>query len=118
MKNMRNVAALLLVLTGLIHISLYFEMVQAPDSVPLQVPDAVLVIVFGVLYTVIGVLLFKKARYSEIAGVVFPALGLLGGLFVIDSESMDNSIRILLLLIDLVILVCCVVLLLRKEPED
>ena len=109
MKNVRNIAALLLVLTGLIHLSLFFDIPQAPEMVP--------VLVFGILYAVIGALVFRRTKYSAILGIAFPALGILGGLFLLDPKTMDPLVRIFLLLIDLVIIACCVILLLRKETE-
>ena len=107
MKNLRNIASLLLVLTGLIHISLFFEMTQAPVTIP--------VLVIGTLFTVTGTLLFKRAKYSGILAIVTASLGIFWGLLVLDTGLLDTPLKILLLLIDLVIVACCVILLLRKE---
>ena len=109
MKNLRNITALLLVLTGIIHISLFFEMLQAHSSF--------LLLLLGILYTIAGTLIYRSMGYIAISGIVVPLCGIFTGLFVLGPSYMDKPLNLLLLLLDMVIVVLCVILLLKREPE-
>ncbi len=69
MKNIRYVAALLLIISGVIHIVLYFK---TPDD-----PGIMGVLAFGIIYAAIGLLLLMPNMYAVYLGLIFPIIGII-----------------------------------------
>lgn len=68
MKTIRILAGLLLLVTGILHIMMY---IQTPDN-----PGIIGVLAFGVIYCIIGILLFNKKEYPLYLGLIIPIIGM------------------------------------------
>jgi hypothetical protein len=106
MKPVRYFAALLMLISGIWHVVLYFK-----------VPEyhILLMLVFGVIYVVTCLLLFMTRKIGVYFGLIFP-LGALVGTLVQESDlkSLDLTARILLL-IAVVVFVCCAYLIMARK---
>jgi hypothetical protein len=106
MKALRLLAAVLLVVTLALHIIVYF---RTPD-----VPGMFGFVVFGIIYGIIGVLLFTKKMYPVYLGLIFPIIG-----FIIANVKFGFpaliSLDAILHLIDIIVVICCAILILNRE---
>jgi hypothetical protein len=105
MKNIRYVAALLLIISGVLHIALYFK---TPND-----PGIMGVLAFGIIYGAIGLLLLMPNMYSVYLGLIFPIIGIIAVLVKIGIHNL-SYMMLLLLLIDIVVIVCCAYLLINR----
>jgi len=105
MKNIRYVAAMLLIISGVLHIVLYFK---TPND-----PGIMGVLAFGIIFAAIGLLLLLPNMYSVYLGLIFPIIGIITALVKIGISNLDYMM-ILLLLIDIVVIICCAYLLINR----
>lgn len=106
MKTILYIAACLLLLTGVLHLIPIFKTPSDPNALPMMV--------FGILYFAVGVLLLMKKRFATYLGIIVPLIGLGTGIFVVGLKNWDTMLSFLFG-IDVVVIVCCVVLLMKKE---
>jgi hypothetical protein len=109
MKTIRYFAACLLLLTGVLH---FLPIIKTPSD-----PNAVPMLIFGIIYFAIGVLLFLKIKYADLLGFIFPIIGLVIGFFVVGIKNWDAMLAFLFT-IDAVVVICCVLLLLNKKNRQ
>jgi len=105
MKNIRYLAALLLVITGVLHIAGY---ITAPHD-----PGSLGMLAFGIIYGVTGLLLFTPRKYAVYMGLIFPIIGMTIAIIKFGVKDLGYMMT-LLLLIDVVVIVCCAYLLLSR----
>ena len=106
MKTIRYLAALLLIITGILHVLPIFKEVKDPNAIPM--------LGFGIVYFAIGVLLFMDKKFSQILGIVFPIIGLGVGFGVVGVKNW-NTMLIIMFIIDAVVVVCCLILVLKEK---
>jgi hypothetical protein len=106
MKTIRYLAALLLLITGVLHVLPMFKEVRDANALPM--------LGFGIVYFIIGVLLFMDKKYARILGVVFPLIGLGVGFGVVGLKNWDAMLSIMFI-IDAVVAIGCLILLLNKN---
>jgi hypothetical protein len=106
MKTIRFFAALLLVITGVWHSSLFFKAMNDPDSLPL--------LIFGILYALIGVMMFTPKVLWVYLGMILPIIGMILAFVKIGMKNFDLTMKSLML-IDLVVIFCCVYVLLTRK---
>ncbi len=102
MNNIRNFAATLLVITAVLHVIPIFTSAGGPNALPM--------LAFGIAYFIIGFLLFINKSISYLLGIIFPAIGLLIGFFVIGFANWDKMLTAMFL-IDGIVIICCIFLL-------
>jgi len=105
MNNIRNFAATLLVITAVLHVIPIFKSVRDPNALPM--------LAFGIAYFIVGFLLFVNKSISYILGIIFPAIGLLIGFFVIGFANWDNILTAMFL-IDGIVIICSIFLLVDR----
>jgi hypothetical protein len=105
MKNIRYLAAMLLIIDGALHIVLYLK---APHD-----PGIMGILAFGIIYIAIGLLLFMPNLYSLYLGLIFPIIGIVACFVKIGIDNMGYTL-ILTLLIDIVVIICCAYLLIKR----
>jgi hypothetical protein len=109
MKTIRYFAAVLMLVTGVMHILPVFTTPDDPNALPM--------LGFGIVYFAIGVLLILNIKIAEILGIGIPLVGLAIGFFKIGLKNWDTMLTIMFI-IDAVVVVCCIFLLLnRKKPH-
>jgi hypothetical protein len=104
MKNIRYVAAMLLLISGVLHIVLYSKTPHDPGILG--------ALVFGIIYAAIGLLLFMPNTYAVYLGLIFPIVGLIAAFVKVGIHNF-GYIMVLLLLIDIVVIICCAHLLIN-----
>jgi hypothetical protein len=118
MKKIRLLAAVLLIITGVLHITIY---IVAPGD-----PGSIGMLVFGIIYVVTGLLLFTQKMYAIYLGFIMPLVGMITAIIkfgfpaVISFTAYKNVTSMFtLLLIDVIVIICCAYLILRrkKAPE-
>ena len=82
MKTIRYLAALLMIITGILHVLPMFKEVKDPNTIPM--------LGFGLVYFAIGVLLFMDKKFSQVLGTVFPLIGLGVGFGVVGLKNWDT----------------------------
>ena len=97
MNRIRNLAAALLCLSGTIHVTQLFA--------GRPVVDTVITVSFGVIYLVIGVLLFRSSRASLTLGVIIPLIGLL--LAVAGMLMNPTPLGAFFIAVDVIVAGCC-----------
>jgi hypothetical protein len=106
MKTIRYIAALLMLISGIWHVVLYFK-----------VPEyhLLLILLFGIVYLVTSLLLSMTKKIGAYFGLIFPLMALVGTVVqTSDLKSLDLTARILLL-IAVVVVVCCACLILARK---
>lgn len=107
MKTIRYFAALLLVISAVLHLLPVFKDVKDPNALPM--------LGFGVVYLVTGILLFiNSKKYAQILGIIFPLIGLGVGFGVVGLKNWDTMLTILFI-IDAIVIISCIVLLLNRN---
>jgi hypothetical protein len=103
-KVIRLLAASLITLSGIIHLTL------AAFTTGTEMATLAL---FGVLYVVVGVGLFTVRRLFSYLGVVIPLVGGLGGAYSYVAMKPETSL-LPLITIDIIVILCCCYLILHK----
>ena len=106
MKTIRYFAALLLVITGILHVLPMFKEIEDPNAIPM--------LGFGIVFFAIGVLLFMGNKFSQILGIIFPLIGLGIGFGVVGIKNWDIMLTIMFI-IDAVVAVFCLILFLNRS---
>lgn len=101
MKTIRYFAALLMFVTGLLHLLPMFKSPGDPNALPM--------LGFGLAFLAIGVLLVLNMRFSYLLGIVIPLIGLAIGFFKVGMKNWDTMLSIMFI-IDFVVVACCIVL--------
>jgi hypothetical protein len=106
MKTLRFFAGLLLVINGMLHIFGYLNTSGNPGNIG--------VLAFGLIYIIVGVLLFNKKSYPLYLGVIIPIIGMT---LSIIKFGMREIISLLALykLLGLVVVICCAYLLINRR---
>jgi hypothetical protein len=108
MKTIRFLAVCLLLFTGVLHIVPIIRDSSDPNALPM--------LIFGILYFTIGVLLFMEIKYSAYLGILFPLAGLAIGFFIVGISNWTAMLTFMFV-IDLVAIICCILLITsRKKP--
>jgi uncharacterized membrane protein HdeD (DUF308 family) len=108
MKPIRLIAGILLLITGILHVILYIKTPNEPGSIGLMI--------FGIIYAIIGILLFNKKIYPLYLGLIIPLIGMTLSIIKFGIPSLI-SLLALFKLIGIIAIVCCGYLLLtRKKP--
>jgi hypothetical protein len=107
MKQMFNLVAILLCLSGVLHLVKVFAYPIDPNSSV----AVILSVLFGLAYLVIGILIFRTAERRIWAGVVVPSIGLL--LTLIGMKPDPDWFTIAFVLLDVVIIAVCVYLIIK-----
>ncbi len=105
MRSIRYIAALLLILTGVLHAQSVFTVQQDAHTLPL--------LAFGIVYFTIGIMLMRDMKISAALGIIFPLLGIGTGFFVIGLQNWTTMLGILFA-IDAIVVLCCIVLFIKK----
>ena len=106
MKIIRYLAALLLFITGVLHLLPLFS--------PPLTTEAIGTLIVGVIYPTIGVLLLLKPKIGTILGIIFPLIGLVMGFIVVGIKNWDTMLSIMFV-IDAMVIICCVLLLAKRN---
>jgi hypothetical protein len=106
MKTIRYFAALLMLISGVWHVALYFN---APAD------WGITALAFGVLYFIIGLLLLRPKMIGLYLGLL-PIVAVVAAPFMIGVKNL-SLIMSALLLMDLVVFVCCAFLILAGKSK-
>ena len=106
MKQLRYLAACLIVITGILHVIPIFKGIEDPNVLPM--------FAFGIGYLAIGVLLFLNKQIGKIIGIILPLIGLGIGFVKIGVENWDTMLSVMFL-IDAIVVISCIILLLNKK---
>ena len=90
MKSIRYFAALLLLLTGVMHALPVIRASQQPDALPM--------FIFGMVYFTIGILLILNLKFAPLLGIIFPLIGLGTGFLLIGLKNLDGILCFLLVI--------------------
>lgn len=107
MKQLRYLAASLVVITGFLHVITIFKGTENPNSLPM--------FAIGIGYLAIGVLLFLNKKIGKILGIIFTLIGL-GIRFMTGFENMSAR-HSAMFLINVVVIISCIILLLNKDSD-
>ena len=110
MKTIRLLAGLLLFVSGILHIIVYF---QAPDN-----PGSIGILGFGVIYCLTtGLLLFNKKKYPIYLGIFVPLIGMTLSLIKFGIPELI-SMSALFKLLEVIAVGCCCYLLINKKNKS
>jgi hypothetical protein len=102
MKTIRFVAGALLLLNGILHIIEYLN------------SNNIGILIFGIVYIIIGVLLFNRKMYPVYLGVIIPIIGMTLSFIKFGIPELF-SLTALFKLIGLVVVICCAYILTRQK---
>ena len=102
MKTIRLLAALLILLSGILHIILYFQNPGKDGSIG--------ILGFGVIYCITGALLFNTRKYPVYLGIFVPLIGMTLSLVKFGIPELI-SMSALFKLLGLSAVVCCLFIL-------
>ena len=108
MKQLRYLAASLMVITGILHVIPIFKGIEDPNALPM--------LAFGIGFLAIGVLLFLNKQIGKIIGIILPLIGLGIGFAKIGVENWDTMLSVMFL-IDAIVVISCIILLLNKNRD-
>jgi len=106
MKTIRLLAGILLIMSGALHVVAYF---QAPDS-----QGSIPVLSFGIIYMIIGALLFNSKRYPLYLAIILPIIGMTLSLIKFGMPELI-SLSALFKVLEIIAIICCVVLLVNRK---
>ncbi len=108
MKTIRYFAAILLLITGVLHVLPVFRTPHDPNALPM--------LIFGIVYFAVGILLLLDIKYSKVLGIICPLIGLATGFFVVGFKNWNTMLSIMFI-IDAVVAISCTYMLLHKNKD-
>ena len=109
MRTIRLLAGILLLISGILHITAYF---QAPDS-----PGSIPVLSFGVIYMIIGFFLFNRKKYPVYLAIIVPLIGMTLSIVKFGIPELI-SLSALFKVLEIIAVVCCFVLLTKSQKTS
>ena len=109
MKTIRILAGILLLISGFLHIVAYFQTPDSPGSIPL--------LSFGVIYMIVGFLLFNRKKYPIYLAIVVPLIGMTLSLIKFGIPELI-SLSALFKVLEIIAVVFCVVLLIKSQKTE
>ena len=106
MKTIRILAAMLLLISGVLHVVAYF---QAPDS-----PGSIPVLSFGIIYLIVGFLLFNRKKYPVYLAIIVPLIGMTLSLIKFGIPELI-SMSALFKVLEIIAVFSCIVLLIKSQ---
>jgi len=106
MRTIRLLSGLLLITNGVLHIVEYLNISNEPGSIG--------ILVFGLIYIVIGALLFYKKMYPVYLGIIFPLIGMTLSIIKFGIPELI-SLSALFKLIGLIVIICCAYILIKHN---
>jgi len=106
MRTIRLLAGILLLVSGILHIVSYF---QAPDS-----PGSIPVLAFGIIYMIVGFLLFNRKKYPVYLAIIVPVIGMTLSLIKFGIPGLI-SLSALFKVLEISAVVCCFMLLIKSQ---
>ncbi len=107
MKTIRLLAGLLLLISGVLHLIVYFQAPQNPGSIG--------ILVFGVIYCLTGSMLFNKKKYPVYAGIFVPLIGMTLSLIKFGIPEVMSMSALFKLLEIIAVVFCCIILFRRTD---
>jgi uncharacterized membrane protein HdeD (DUF308 family) len=109
MKTFRLLAGILLLISGFLHIVAYFQAPDSPGSIPL--------LSFGVIYMLVGLLLFNRKKYPVYLAIIIPLIGMTLSLIKFGIPEII-SLSALFKVLEIIAVVCCFVLLIKSQKTE
>jgi uncharacterized membrane protein HdeD (DUF308 family) len=106
MKPIRLLAGILLLITGILHVVLYIKDPNVSGSIGL--------LIFGIIYSFIGILLFSRKIYPLYLGLIIPLIGMTLSIIKFGIPDLI-SLLALFKLIGLIVIICCGYLLMSSK---
>jgi uncharacterized membrane protein HdeD (DUF308 family) len=106
MRTFRLLAGILLLISGILHIAAYFKAPDSPGSIP--------VLSFGVIYMIVGFLLFNRKKYPVYLAIIIPLTGMTLSLIKFGIPELI-SLSALFKVLEIIAVVCCCVLLIKSQ---
>jgi uncharacterized membrane protein HdeD (DUF308 family) len=106
MRTIRILSGILLLISGILHIMAYFQAPDSPGSIPL--------LSFGVIYSIIGFLLFNHRKYPLYLAMIVPLIGMTLSLIKFGIPELI-SLSALFKVLEIIAVVCCMVLLVKNK---
>jgi hypothetical protein len=106
MKTIRLFAGLFLIVNGILHIYEYIN--RSPN------PGSIGVLAFGLIYILVGVLLFNKKSYPVYLGLIVPIVGMTLSIIKFGIPELI-SLSALFKLIGLMVIICCAYILINRK---
>lgn len=106
MKKLRQIAGLLLLINGILHIVEYLNTSSNPASFG--------ILAFGMIYIITGLLLFNKKTYPVYLGIFIPITGMTLSIIKFGFPEL-LSLSALFKLIGLIVICCCGYILIKKK---
>ena len=95
-------------ISGVLHIVAYFQAPESPGSIP--------VLAFGVIYVIVGALLFNRKKYPLYLAIIIPLIGMTLSLIKFGIPELF-SLSALFKVLEIIAIICCLVLLLRSQKK-
>jgi len=108
MKTIRLLAGILLLISGVLHIVVYFLAPESPGSIP--------ILAFGIIYMIAGALLFNRKRYPLYLAIIVPLIGMTLSLVKFGIPELI-SLSALFKVLEIIAIVCCIVVLVKSQEE-
>ena len=102
MKTIRFFAGVFLLVNGILHIIEYLN------------TDSIGILVFGIVYIIIGALLFNKKTYPVYLGLIVPIIGMSLSLIKFGVPELI-SLSALFKLIGIIVVMCCAYILIKRK---
>jgi uncharacterized membrane protein HdeD (DUF308 family) len=109
MSTFRLLAGILLVISGILHIAAYFKAPDSPGSIP--------VFSFGVIYMIVGFLLFNRKKFPVYLAIILPLIGMTLSLIKFGIPELI-SLSALFKGLEIIAVVCCTVLLIKSPKTE
>jgi len=106
MRTFRLLAGILLLTSGILHIAAYFKAPDSPGSIP--------VLSFGLIYMIVGSLLFNRKKYPVYLAIIVPLIGMTLSLIKFGIPELI-SLSALFKILEIIAVVCCCVLLIKSQ---
>jgi uncharacterized membrane protein HdeD (DUF308 family) len=106
MKTIRHLAGILLLVSGALHFVAYFQAPRNPESNPM--------LAFGIIYMIIGALLFNRKKYPLYLAVIVPLIGMTLSLIKLGIPELI-SLSTLFKVMEIIAVVCCLIILFNKQ---
>jgi uncharacterized membrane protein HdeD (DUF308 family) len=103
MNTIRFISGLLLIVSGVLHFVVYYRDPKKSGSIG--------ILAFGIIYCIIGLLLFNSRMYPLYLGIIVPLTGMILSLIKFGLPKLASISAIFKLFEIVAIILCCVLLL-------